>query len=490
MNNYKVKSNEQIRKELTQLGDQLCKGVDEYFKSDRYRELLGNVAKFHNYSLDNAALIAVQRPDAIYVAGINKWNKDFNRQVIEGEKGIRILAPVPFEKEIPKEELDKYCNLRCEIRQGSSEDSVVISGMNFRPTTVFDISQTKQIEGKPVIELDMAKQLTDNVNDYDKLKKAIEQASPVEIEYEYISGSANGYFSPIGEKIVVKNGMSEAQTIKTLLHEVSHAMLHCGVDKSSKSFYFVKEDGQKASELSLKDTLDMYKKEQLGVVGVVVDTQNNKTFNVDLFKDGQILLKNVNENETIKNNFDIQKAIYDINNSILGDMNIRSIRELQAESTAYMVANKLGIDTSNYSFGYVASWSRASPKMLLKTLNASRACAFELYDKIELNLQKLSLKEAKESLNTFELATKIDNLIRDFNLEMYLEAEDYQGATFSKIHSDLINNKFENINYKLKYIAFKSDKLLKERALSLLDEIQKNVHKTSELEVKIGGIKL
>lgn len=490
MYKYEKKSKEERIEEFKQLTEELLSGVTNFISSDGYKELLNTLEKFSEYSTNNVILIGLQKPDATYVAGFNSWKTNFNRQVKKGEKAIKIVAPIPFEKEIFKKDLDKYNNFNYEIIDGSSEDKCIIKGINYRITNVFDVSQTEQIEGKPAIELTPAKQLTDDVFNYEKLKKVIEGVSPVKVTYESFDGLANGYFSPIEEKIVIREGMSQSQTLKTLLHEVSHAMLHSGVDKSSRNFYFVRDNGEKISNLSLRESLEIYNKGSFGTIGISVkDAQNDTKYEVDLLKNNELLMDNINKNETVSNDFEVQKSLYDISSELLNKSDLRSIRELQAESTAFIVANKLGIDTSNYSFGYITSWCRNSPKLIIETLDSSRSCSIKLYESIANNLENETIIQSKESINTFELATKIDAIMRENCPELYSKNEQFPGQKLSEIHSDLRKNKRENIVNMLKKLSTNND-LLKEKVDKLLvnlDEYDSNkIIKNKNLE----GVKL
>lgn len=264
-------------KDIKAITDQLEKGVQEVFTSDKYMEYLNFMSKFTDYSFNNIVLILMQKPDASLVAGYKAWQKKFNRYVRKGEHGITILAPCPHKKEVETED--------GEVKE--------ISWTSFRAVTVFDISQT---DGE-AIPTGCVEKLTGEVEHYTELLKKLEAVAPVPVAYENIEGGANGYYSQKEQRIVVQEGMSEAQTVKTLVHEISHAILHS--------------------------------------------------------KDGEEKEAN------------------------------RSTREVQAESVAYTVCSMLGLDTSDYSFGYVAGWSTGKD---IKELNASmeviRKTAKDIAEKI------------------------------------------------------------------------------------------------------------
>lgn len=251
-------------------------GVKAVFSSGKYTEYLDVMSRFYSYSANNCLLIAMQKPEATLVAGFKAWQTKFNRQVRKGEKAIRILAPCPHKvmKEINGEEKE-------------------VTFTTFRSAAVFDVSQTEGDELPDICE-----RLTDKVEGYERLMDAIVKNSPVPVRYESISGTANGYYSHTNKEIVLDACMAEAQTVKTLVHEVAHAILH---DKESGT-----------------------------------------------------------ENEAD-----------------------RRTKEVQAESVAYVVCNAFGIDTSAYSFEYVASWSKNHDvKELMNSLEVIRTTAKHLAEGI------------------------------------------------------------------------------------------------------------
>lgn len=239
-------------KDIKEITEKLEQGVKDVFSSDKYIEYLKFMSKFYNYSVNNIILIMMQKPEASLVAGYKAWQTKFGRQVRKGERGIKILAPCPHKKTIETEDGDEK-----EIRWTS-----------FKTTTVFDVSQTDGEE----LPTGCVTALNGDVTGFNELFDKLVKVSPVSVEIANIEGRANGYFSSVEKRIVVKEGMSEQQTIKTLVHEISHAILHD------------KEDGE--------------------------------------------------EKEADRNT-----------------------KEVQAESVAYTVCSMLGLDTSDYSFGYVAGWS-------------------------------------------------------------------------------------------------------------------------------------
>ena len=196
------------REQVTEILDQLEKGVSELFESDRFKEYLTCMSKFHNYSFNNTLLIAMQKPDATLVAGFNAWKDKHGRMVKKGEKGIRILAPYKYKVET--------------MPENEGEESATIERTGFKPTYVFDVSQT---EGKPLPTIGVD-ELTGDVQQYEIFFDALKKACPVPIGFEQISSGAKGYYHTVDKEIVIQQGMSESQTLKTLVHEVSHARLH------------------------------------------------------------------------------------------------------------------------------------------------------------------------------------------------------------------------------------------------------------------------
>lgn len=283
-----ITSRDEQIKEIT---EKLEAGVDELFSSEKFREYLETMSKFYTYSVNNCILIAMQRPEATRVAGYRAWQQKFGRQVKKGEKAIKIIAPIPrsFKKETKKED-------------GSVEE-MDIKFMSYRVTSVFDVSQT---EGKelPRITVEM---LSDPREEHrcERIFNRISELAPVPVAFEEIDGECKGYFSPSGMRIAIKKGMTNVQSLKTLVHEVAHSLMH------GKGCEWEESDAE--------------------------------------------------------------------------------TKEVQAESVAYVVCSRLGIDTGEYSFGYIAGWSKNhEKKTLLTSLEAIRKTAGKIIDAIE---GKQELKE-------------------------------------------------------------------------------------------------
>lgn len=270
------------------------------------------MSKFHNYSFNNTLLIAMQKPDAALVAGYKACQKNFDRHVNKGEKAIRILAPAPYKIKKERDKLDPVTGELLFDENGMPQkENVEITIPAFRAVSVFDVSQT---DGKPIPELETA-ELLQTVEGYEDFVKALMEVAPVPISFEDIPGESKGYFHTEDKRIAVQENMSESQTLKTMVHEVAHSLLH------------------------------------------------NKELNKD-----------------------IDAPVKD-----------RNTKEVEAESIAYMVCQHFGIDTSDYSFGYIAGWSSGKEMTELKaSLDTIRRTASELITGIEGQLQALQLNRAME----------------------------------------------------------------------------------------------
>lgn len=261
------------RSRIDETLEQLDKGISELYESDKYKCYLNTMSKFHNYSVNNCILIAYQKPDATMVAGYTAWRDKFHRYVKKGEKGLTIIAPSSYKKQIEQQVMDAYGKPLYDASGQpivEKKDKIVNT---FTTVKVFDVSQT---DGEPLPEL--VSELKNSVDDYDDYLVAIQSISPVQMRFED-NIRPNGYYNPKNKEIVIRRGMSEEQTLKTFIHEVAHAKLGHGTDKDQ---------------------------------------------------------------------FD------------------RRTHEVQAESVAYCTCKSLGLDTEEYSFGYIAGWSSGKDKKELR----------------------------------------------------------------------------------------------------------------------------
>lgn len=311
------------QEQMKEITERLEQGVKELFTSEQYTEYLKAMSKFHHYSFNNTILIAMQKPDASLIAGYQAWQKKFNRHVKRGEKGIQIIAPAPVKEQEEREKIDEKTGEVVLKPDGQPETEVVEYVVpRFRVTTVFDVSQT---DGEPIPDLEV-NELTDTVNDFDAFMQAIRATSPVPIRFDEIESGAKGYYHNLDKEIVIQNGMSESQTMKTAIHEVTHAMLH---DRD-----MMEELGEKKDQLT---------------------------------------------------------------------------REVEAESVAFTVCQHFGLDTSDYSFPYIASWSSDMDMKELRTsMDTIRKTAGEFIDKMEEQLQELRTQEQEKThLEKDDLILKI-----------------------------------------------------------------------------------
>ena len=217
------------REQLKEITDRIEAGIRDIFESgdmDKYRNYLRTMSRFHNYSLNNQALIHLQRPDATLVAGYNRWRDKFSRHVLRGEKGITIIAPTPYKKKIEQEKLDPDTKLPILDADGKivTEEKEIEIPM-FRPVKVFDYAQT---DGKPLPErvASPVANLTGNVENYGAFMEALRRSSPVPVEFKPLSADMDGYFSPKSQSIMLREGMSEVQTVSAAVHEIARAKLH------------------------------------------------------------------------------------------------------------------------------------------------------------------------------------------------------------------------------------------------------------------------
>ena len=212
------------REQLKEITDRLEAGVKEYMTNDvQFKKVLEAMSKFHHYSANNVLLIAMQMPEATRVASYTTWKTKFNRQVMRGQKGLSIIAPAPVKERREREVVDSRTGspvLGADGKRKTEEVEVTIP--RFKVEKVFDLSQTT---GEPLPELDVP-ELTGDAKHFRMFQDALTEVSPVPIRFADIDSGAKGYYHTVDKEIVIQKGMSESQTLKTLVHEVSHARLH------------------------------------------------------------------------------------------------------------------------------------------------------------------------------------------------------------------------------------------------------------------------
>ena len=207
---------------MREIVDSIENGIKELFESDKYQQYLSTMSRFHRYSVNNTMLIYMQRPDATHVAGFNKWRDQFGRNVLKGEKGIRIIAPTPYKKKVEEIKTDPETNAPVLDADGKAiiEEKEIRIPM-FKVVSVFDVSQTY---GKPLPQL--AADLSGNVQQYEVFMEALRRASPVPMEIKPVARDTDGFFSIKAQSITIRAGMSEVQTVCAAVHEIAHAKLH------------------------------------------------------------------------------------------------------------------------------------------------------------------------------------------------------------------------------------------------------------------------
>ncbi|MBQ6088744.1 MAG: hypothetical protein IJK95_04215 [Firmicutes bacterium] len=291
-NNVKDPEKKSQKDQVKEILEKLEQGVTELFESERYKEYLNCMSKFYNYSLNNTLLIAMQKPDATFVTGFHAWHDKHGRNVKKGEKGIKIFAPVKYKVTVDPE--------------APGEEPKEIEKTGFKVTYVWDISQT---EGKELPTIGV-NELSGDVKDYDKLYRALRLICPVPVEFGDIGGGSKGYYNDSEKLVMIKSGMSQVQTIKTLLHESAHAMLH-------------------------------------------------------------------------------SKAAMDPDHPV-----DRRTMEVEAESIAFTVCKKYGMDTDDYSFGYIAGWSSdKDAKELKNSLERIKDTADKMITGIDKSIERQTIME-------------------------------------------------------------------------------------------------
>ena len=410
------------KQKVQEITDKLEEGLKELFESEKYKTYLSTMSKFHNYSFNNTLLIAMQKPEATLVAGYKAWQKNFERHVNKGEKAIRILAPAPYKIKEERDKLDPVTGEMMFDENGMPQkEQVEVTLPAFRAVSVFDVSQT---DGKPIPELE-AQELLSTVEGYEDFVQALMNVAPVPIGFEDIPGDSKGYFHTEEKRIAVQENMSESQTLKTMVHEVAHSMLH------------------------------------------------NKEINRDDL---------------------IEEPAKD-----------RNTKEVEAESVAYTVCQHFGIDTSDYSFGYIAGWSSGKDmKELKSSLDTIRKTASELITGIEGALRELQLNREMEQeqskecilliqnedltefslvnvrgMDTQELVAALTNMNEDdkLSIQAYLESK---GAWTTELGNDK-TREFEEYHLDVRY-NLDTDEIIDVKA-KIAEQIDNNLSVMEQAEI-------
>ncbi|WP_455525114.1 ArdC family protein [Holdemanella biformis] len=450
------KTNEERKKEVDEFGKMLQSGIKDYIESERYKEILDNMAKFHEYSVNNSIGIMIQKPDATLVAPYTKWQR-LNRQVKKGEKGIVILCPVKYKKMVEQTKSDEEGNPILdkdgyEIKNKTYQDCIA-----FKIGFVFDKIQTVQMEGKKEFVLEPVNELKESVGQsYDELRHAIQDISPVPVSFENIQSGAKGYYDDKHVKIVVNEGMSELQTLKTLMHETAHARIHGTHWESDykKISFDVRECvefpnlGNVYENVSLEEAVDKLGKFSHstmipGIVFRLHDGSDYAEMDYPLVIGNELQTDSLNLIEHFRESFEVQKAVTQLTPKFENVEYLRSTKEIQAESIAYMVSKHFGLDTSDYSFGYVGTWLKDN-KQLMDNLDVIKTTSTQMINDIELSLYKHILFENKIE-NKQDMAEKIDSFMKTFDPYDYMDSEQSAGFNYESILCDIDNNDIGSI---------------------------------------------
>ena len=366
------------RERLREITDGIEQGIKELFESEKYMRYLSVMSRFHRYSVNNTMLIYMQKPDATLVAGYNKWKDQFERHVKKGEHGITIIAPTPYKKKIEEQKLDPDTKAPILDKDGKivTEEKEIEIPM-FRPVKVFDVSQT---DGKPLPEL--ASSLSGNVPNYEAFMEALRRSAPVPITFEAMAADTDGYFSAEHQKIAIRQGMSEVQTVSATVHEIAHSKLHnqnkiqIANDEQYQEIELFDKPGLFSNGRIARDTLPegvycydlrgsdydpgdpIYVEDRVGVnhAGSVILAEP-----LDLSKEGYLRL-------TEEEGLNFVGGFSTLSQFLQEQKKDRHTEEVEAESISYAVCKYFKIETGENSFGYIASWSQGKE---LKELRAS-----------------------------------------------------------------------------------------------------------------------
>ena len=403
------------KERLKDITDSIEQGIQDLFQSGKYAEYLRTMSRFHKYSVNNTMLIYMQKPDATLVAGFNKWRDQFERNVMKGEKGIKIIAPTPYKKKIEQEKRDPDTNLPMLDADGKviTEEKEIKIPM-FKPVTVFDVSQT---DGKPLPQL--ASNLTGDVQNFDVFMEALRRTSPVPIDIKPIHDGADGYFSLDEQRIAIREGMSEVQTVSAVVHEIAHSKLHnqkkIEEPKDAPKYQEVEIFGVPAlfsnGRVALADLPDgLYRYDLRGSdddPGMPVTIEPNVAVN---HAGAIITAKPLNLGEDDRRYLTEEDGL----NFVGGEISMqhffneqrkdRNTEEVEAESISFAVCAYYSIPTGENSFGYIATWSKDKElKELRDSLEIINKTSSELITDIDHHYAEI-MKEREAEIEVAEPA--------------------------------------------------------------------------------------
>lgn len=450
-----AENEKQTNKErLKDITDSIERGIQDVFQSDKYAEYLRTMSRFHKYSVNNTMLVYMQKPDATLVAGFNKWRDQFERNVMKGEKGIKIIAPTPFKKKIEQEKRDPDTNLPMLDADGKviTEEKEIKIPM-FKPVTVFDVSQT---DGKPLPQL--AADLSGNVQNYEVFMEALRRSAPVPIEILPIRDGSDGYFSLDKQKIAVREGMSEVQTVSAIVHEIAHSKLH-----NQKKIEEPK-DAPKYQEVEIFDVPALFSNGRITLAdlpeglyrydlrgsdndpGMPVTVEQNVAVNhagaivtakpLDLGEDGRLFLTEDEGLNFVGGEISMQRFFNE-------QQKDRNTEEVEAESISFAVCAYYGIATGENSFGYIAAWSKDKElKELRASLETINKTSSELITDIDRNYAEIMKeREAEMAMETDEKPLEEMNILEmvDYFIEQGMTEEQANDLANSEWQARKIN---------------------------------------------------
>ena len=392
------------RERLQEITAGIEQGIKELFESEKYMRYLSVMSKFHRYSVNNTMLIYMQRPDATLVAGFNKWKNQFERHVKKGEHGITIIAPTPYKKKIEemKRDPDTHAPILDADGKAVMEEKEIEIPM-FRPVKVFDVSQT---DGKPLPEL--ASSLSGTVPHYEAFMEALRRSAPVPIEFEPMAENMDGYFSSDQQRIAIREGMSEVQTVSAAVHETAHSKLH---------------DPKK------------YEAEPTWKIVMVSEGGTKHDFRLDFATEAEAEQAAAEEGWRYvdENRFEWRLEVEEDLTAVKQAAKNRNTEEVEAESISYAVCQYFGIQTGENSFGYIASWSKDKElKELRASLETINKTSCELINDIERNYKEICKERGIDLTATPEperdpieqLAADIDQFSFDYDTYEYRDRVD------------------------------------------------------------------
>ena len=388
------------RERLQEITAGIEQGIKELFESEKYMRYLSVMSKFHRYSVNNTMLIYMQKPEATLVAGFNKWKNQFERHVKKGEHGITIIAPTPYKKKIEemKRDPDTHAPILDADGKAVMEEKEIEIPM-FRPVKVFDVSQT---DGKPLPELSSS--LSGTVPHYEAFLEALRRSAPVTIEFEPMAANTDGYFSPDQQRIAIREGMSEVQTVSATVHEIAHSKLH-----NQKKIQIDNDEQYQEVELFEKPALfsngrisrddlpegvycyDLRGSDEDPGSPICVEERvmvNHAgsvilTAPLEFPEEGRLYF-------TDETGLNFNGGMLTLSQFLQEQKKDRRTEEVEAESISYAVCQYFGIQTGENSFGYIASWSKGKElKELRASLETINKTSCELINDIERHYKEI-----------------------------------------------------------------------------------------------------